>query len=384
MGESIRTRRRVAAGCWLGISAAVLAACGGGSTSSSSASRSTPGSVSVDASSAETTAAAPAAAPTSSAGGSTAAGGAAERPAGIVDFPKVEAGSGTGLKLGYISLGDSVPFVKLVSRSIAKEAAAAGVQLVTCDSELDGQKALQCAKSFSTQGVKAYLNFQVDQKLAPAICAAGPKVPVIAIDIIQKPCQVSFMGAANEYAGQVAGAAIGKYAKDTWNCDYDAYVSLESTAAADASRLRMGGTRTGFQKYCPVKNQKILDADRTDVARTKVADVLTSLPGKKRVVIVAINDDGLVGSIAAARTGGRLKDIYLAGQGADPTSWCGIKSNPNWIGDAAYFPERYGEIAIPYLIRAAKGEKIPAELLVPHVLINKDNIDQYYKVTDCQ
>jgi ribose transport system substrate-binding protein len=161
-------------------------------------------------------------------------------------------------------------------------------------------------------------------------------------------------------------------------------VSLESTAAADANRLRMGGTRDGFTKYCEIKNEKILDADRTDPARTKFADVLTSLPGAKKIVVVAINDDGLIGALAAARTAGREGDIYLAGQGADPTSHCEILNNPNWIADAAYFPERYGEIAVPYLIKAAKGETIPEQLLVPHIAITKDNVAENYPESTAQ
>jgi ribose transport system substrate-binding protein len=309
---------------------------------------------------------------------------AAPTAPGVVDFEEAVPGSGEGLKLGYISIGDSVPFAKLVSDSIKREAEKAGAELVFCDSALDGQKALDCARNFKTQGVQAYLNFQVDQKLSGAICEAGPQVPVIAIDIVQEPCQVSFMGAANEYAGNIAGEAIGKFAKDTWDCDYDAYVSLESTAAADANRLRMGGTREGFEKYCPIKNEKVLDADRTDPARTKFADVLTSLPGAKKIVVVAINDDGLIGALAAARTAGREGDIYLAGQGADPTSHCEILNNPNWIADAAYFPERYGEIGIPYLIKAAKGETIPEQLLVPHVAITKDNVAENYPESTAQ
>ena len=38
-------------------------------------------------------------------------------------------GSGEGLKIGYISLGDSIPFVKLVSDNIKEQAEIAGVDL---------------------------------------------------------------------------------------------------------------------------------------------------------------------------------------------------------------------------------------------------------------
>ena len=304
---------------------------------------------------------------------------------GIVKFEQPEAGSGDGLKLGFIALGDQVPFSKLVTDGMREAAQQAGAKLVVCDSRLDGQVALDCARNFKTQGVQAYLNFQVDQKLSAAICKAGPDVPVIAVDITQEPCQVSFMGAANEYAGIIAGQAMGEFAKREWNCDYDAYVSLESTASVDANKARMGGYRKGFQSVCPgeLKNERVLDADRTDAARTKMTDTLTALPGQKKIVVVAINDDGILGAIAAAKTAGREGDIYVSGQGADPSAWCEIKNNPNWVADAAYFPERYGQIGIPYLIRAAKGEKIPENLLVPHELVNRDNIDQIYDLQDC-
>ena len=47
--------------------------------------------------------------------------------------------------------------------------------------------------------------------------------------------------------------------------------------------------------------------------------------------------------------------------------------------------ERYGEIAVPYLIRAAKGETIPENLLVPHIAITKDNIAEHYpdQIAEC-
>jgi ribose transport system substrate-binding protein len=304
---------------------------------------------------------------------------------GVVEFEQPKAGSGDGLKLGFITLGDQVPFSKLVTDGMREAAQGAGADLVVCDSRLDGQVALDCARNFKTQGVDAYLNFQVDQKLSEAICNAGPDVPVIAVDITQEPCQVSFMGAANEYAGILAGQAMGEFAKREWNCDYDAYVSLESTASVDASEARMGGYRKGFQSVCPgeLKNERVLDADRTDSARTKMTDTLTALPGQSKIVVVAINDDGILGAIAAAKTAGREGDIYVSGQGADPSAWCEIKNNPNWVADAAYFPERYGDIGIPYLIKAAKGDDVPADLLVPHELVNRDNIDDIYEVTGC-
>lgn len=296
-----------------------------------------------------------------------------------VQFQQAAPGSGKGLKLGYIALDDSVPFSKLVTNSVEQQAKRAGAKLIYCDSKGDGATALACARNFKVQGVQGYLNFQSDAKSADAICAAGPKGPVIAIDIQQGNCQTAFMGANNEFAGELAGKALGTYMKQHFNCQYDAYVSMEEPDAGQVNTERMGGYRKGFQSVCgAIHDLKKENAFRIDQAHTTFADVLTTLPGKHRIVVAGINDDAIEGALAAAKTAGRTNDLYVSGQGADPSSWCDIKADPQWVGDTAYFPERYGQIGIPYLIKAVKGQSIPKLLLVPHEIVNASNIDSIY------
>ncbi len=300
---------------------------------------------------------------------------------GAAAFEHPAPGSGKGLKLGYISLGEQVPFVHLVTLSIEREAKIAGATMIVCDSREDTAVTLQCAQNFKTQGVKAYLNFQSDAASSPSICKAGPQVPVIAIDIHQAPCEKAFMGANNLYGGIIAGMALGKYAKQNFNCVYDTYVSLEEPAAGIVNDQRMGGFRQGFKMFCPIRNLLKENAFRVDQARTVFADVLTRLTGKHRIFVAGLNDDGIDGAEAAARTAGRVKDLFVAAEGGDPTAWCGIKNNPQWVADATYFPEKYGEIGVPNLIRLAKGQSVPKLLLVHHQLINAQNINKLYKFT---
>lgn len=294
--------------------------------------------------------------------------------------PADDAGSGV---IGFMALGDSVPFSKLVSDSAIREAEAAGVELVFCDSELDAGVALECAQLFAQRDVEVVLNFQVDQASSPEICAAYGDVPTIAIDIVQEPCQVAFMGADNRAAGTLAGAALGQYFSDEFDCEYDAYVSLESSAAGAANEARMGGYRDGFTQHCEIVNERILDgADRTDSALEQVTDLLPALPGEK-IAVVAINEDGILGAIAAARTLGRDGDLYYSGQGTDPSIWCEVRDNPNYIASVAYFPERYGELLIPAAQQLLAGEAIDGDLLTPHEVITAANIEDIYDVTDC-
>jgi ribose transport system substrate-binding protein len=320
---------------------------------------------------------------TNPAASSTAPTQAASASASAVPSSAAPSASAESFKIGYISLGDSVPFVKLVSDGIKEAAEAAGQELVFCDSEIDQAKALSCAQNLKVQGVEGVLNFQVFQDSSPEICAAYGGVPTIAIDIIQPPCQIAFMGANNREAGRLGGAELGKYAKATWDCDFTAYVSLESTAAGAANTDRMGGWRDGFKESCPIPadKERILDgADRTDPALEQVTNLLGALQGD-RIIVVAINEDGILGAIGAANTLGRQTDLYYGGQGTDPSIWKDVACNPNYIASVAYFPERYGTLLIPNMVKALQGETIPKEIFTEHIVINKDNIRSIYPET---
>lgn len=140
----------------------------------------------------------------------------------------------------------------------------------------------------------------------------------------------------------------------------------------------MGGMRTGFENVCgPVPDDRfiviVIDTGAggggpTENTRRQFADTLTTLPDAETILVGSVNDDSLLGAFAAAETAGRQSSVYGVATGADPTSWPEIRDNPNWIGDVAYFPERYGELIVPVLIELAKGnaDSVPDEVLVEH------------------
>jgi ribose transport system substrate-binding protein len=282
------------------------------------------------------------------------------------------------IKIGYINLSDQIPFVVLVRKSIERAAKANGAQLVECDSNLDAQKAIACAAQFKTQGVQGILNFQLDATAAPRVCAAGPKVPVVAIDIHQEPCETVFFGADNYGAGHLAGLADGKFAKAKWNCKADALLSVNAPTAGKVVVLREQGAIDGFKSVCPnVKVIHVTTKATTDSTIQPFRDTLTRLPGAHKLVVTATNDDQLIGALKAAQSVGRQNDIYLGGQGADPTSWpyiCGKAPYKQWIADVAYFPERYGDTVVPLLLSLIDGQKKPKQVLINHRVVTRDNI----------
>ena len=118
-------------------------------------------------------------------------------------------------------------------------------------------------------------------------------------------------------AAQIAGEQLGKYFKAHFNCKYDAWVSLEEPEIGKPNSDRMGGYRTGFAKYCgAVHNLKKVGFDASEaMGETDMADVLTSLPSAKRIIVISIDDEGIEGAFAAAKTADRSNQLYAASLG---------------------------------------------------------------------
>lgn len=307
-------------------------------------------------------------------------------PEAVAEFTPIVPGSGEGLTIGFTQLGLGVPFTEALQAGMEEAAEVAGIELITCDSKFDAAEALNCARQFRTRDVDGLVTFQADAAAAANICAEGPQVPVIAIDIEQQPCQTAFVGAANEYAGVIVGDALGRYFQENFDCQHDAWISLESLAVGIVNDQRMDGIREGFEAICgPVNNERIIDTGaggQADTAQRQVVDTLTALPGAERVIVVGINEDVITGAIAAARQQGRQDDIYLGVQNFDPGN-CQIWTHPGFVASAAYFPEKYPLLILPALIRAIGGEEIEPQILVPHEVVTPENMMEIYPETAC-
>jgi ribose transport system substrate-binding protein len=285
--------------------------------------------------------------------------------------------------IGYIDHIDSIPFVRLVRSSIQSEGAKDGVKVLVCYPNGDAQKAVNCASQFKAQKVDGIINFQPVEAAGPRVCAAGPKVPVIAIDIHQRPCETVFFGANNTAAGMLAGKALGQFAKTKFNCQIDAFVSMEAPAVGIVNTQRALGMLHGYESVCP-KPPNIIRVDgkgTTDTSIQPATDTLTRLTGKHKILVVSLNDDMGIGMIKAAQSSGRLGDIYVAAQGADPTSWpyiCGKQPFKNWVADTAYFPELYGSHVVPTMISLIEGQTEPKIIYTNHRVVTPDNIKSIY------
>jgi ribose transport system substrate-binding protein len=294
------------------------------------------------------------------------------------DGPGAVAGSGSGVKIGYVSYGDTVPFVKSVSDGIAEQVAVAGAQLVPCDAELNADKVRPCLKQLTEAGVQGVILFQLLIDPADACAELPASMPVIAVEY-EHPCQKAYVGADDVTGGEIAGKAVGAYAKANWDCTYDALVTLDSSSAPERAGRRLTGLRDGFGSVCELKNELYqATADREDSAQKAVAGVLDSLPAANRIIVVGINDDGILGALAAAGAAGRNAAVFVSGQGGDPRVLDLIRADGQYIGDAGYRPERYGRTIVPALLDAIAGKSVPSPLMLVPVWLDATTIGTFY------
>ena len=294
-------------------------------------------------------------------------------------YTGVTEGAGTGLKLGYLSFGESVPYVFQISEGVRAQAALAGAELVECDANLDANRVAACMKELSEAGVDGIVQFQATLADPSAVCTESPAgVPIVAVEFAQPPCATTLVKADDLRAGQIAGRAVGAWVKQTWDCTYDAYVSFES-AGLEKSGLRMQGYRQGFAESCPITNEQIGQAiDTRPKAKTAMTDLLGTLTGASRIVVVAVNGDAALGALDAAAETSRTDNVWVSGQGADEEVRAVIRSNEHYLGDAAYFPERFGATIVPALLDLIAKKDVPAELLIEPEWVDATTIDAIY------
>lgn len=289
---------------------------------------------------------------------------------------------GQQMRIGYISLDDSAAFLRAVSTGIRAAAGSAGVDLVECTSGWTREGVTACADRLAGIGIDGLVSFQPHADLAAQVCAATGDVPTVGVVFDQGPCQVSRLHIDQAGSGRLAGAAVGRFAAERWGCDVSAYLSLESNDADPDGRARMAGYRAGFEEHCPLPAQAlVLDgADRLATAQTQVSGLLDDLKGR-RIVVVGLNEDAILGAMAAAREAGRDGQLWYSGQLADPSIREHIACDEKYIASVAQFPESFGGMLMPLLVDALEGAQVPTTIDAPLELVTAANVRELFPDT---
>ncbi|NNG36895.1 hypothetical protein [Nakamurella aerolata] len=157
----------------------------------------------------------------------------------------------------------------------------------------------------------------------------------------------------------------------------------EAATQAATTETTETSTESSANAATPAVPEQVVNVAGQQGAFSRVGALLSGLPKARRVLIAGVNDGLVLGALGAARTAGRTDQVFLAGLGADQRSRCEIATDPQWIGDGAFFPDRYGQLVLPYLIDAMNGARIPRELYPRSVFLSAGTIAGHYDVSEC-
>jgi hypothetical protein len=126
----------------------------------------------------------------------------------------------------------------------------------------------------------------------------------------------------------------------------------------------------------------IVDAGTQGRAYDAFTAALTTIPTDDDILVAVVNDSAALGVIAATPDV-RSARVRVSSIGADQRARCEMVANPLWVGDAALFPDRYGEVAVPALFDALAGRSVPGMLFVQTAFVTAATLPDYYPVADC-
>lgn len=305
-------------------------------------------------------------------------------PGTVVPFRTVAPDSAAGRRIGLVAPTGSDAFGNEVTASIVTQVTAAGAELIRCDPGDDAALALDCARRMATQQVDGWIVMQPGD-LGTALCDAGPQeVPLIVIAGAPLDCQTASVGADDRQAGFLVGRALGDSARSHTGCRHDAFVIVTNGAAETVSTDRVEGIREGFTAVCPdgPTGEVLLDAGTQDLAYDSFSTALTGLPADAEILAAAVNDGAALG-VAAAVPDSRREYVTVAAIGADQRARCEIIADRFWIGDAALFPDRYGEVVVPAMLDALGGRSVPARMFIESSFVTATDIADLYDDADC-
>jgi ribose transport system substrate-binding protein len=271
-----------------------------------------------------------------------------------------------------------------VTDSIAAQVQAAGAELISCDPGANPTLVLDCARRLATQQVDGWITVQ-PADTGEAVCAAGPHdAPLIAIAAAPVSCETAEVGADDRQAGFLAGMELGRTSRLRGGCTDDILVILTNSATPTASAQRTDGIRGGFSSQCPgtLTEEVLLDAASQDDGYQAFSNAVAALPDDADILLAAVDDGAALGAVAAI-PGDRAEHVTMAAIGGEQRARCQIIADPQWIGDAALFPDRYGEVAVPALLDSLRGQEIPRNMFIATEFLTADSLPDFYDVADC-
>jgi len=296
---------------------------------------------------------------------------------------------GAGHTLAFTNIMGGIPFCEDVWQNVQDQWVLAGGNpddLYYADNQYDATIGLKNADIMLAKNPDVLINFQFDSKVNSIISTKFTQagIPIVAVDVPTP--NAPFMGVNNFYVSYLGGEYAVEAVEAMGGIDMiDAIILMQFPAGGDVLMLRSEGFYQAFvDKYGadvidPITHRADGGAGEAEQANKAMTDILSTIPDAEYVAMTSINEQTMSGCIAAIQTAGRWdpEKWLIVTMGCDNSGKQQIRDGLT-DGAVAFFPERYGEYLIPASVALMNGELVPPFLYVENVVINVDNIDEWY------
>lgn len=279
--------------------------------------------------------------------------------------------------IGYASKSATTPYWVQLSQSIENAAKEAGVKVKEIGPAKENDVAGQIAiiEDFYSQDVDALIVAACDNVgVAPAVqkfVDAGK--PVIAVDNGVDGVEITSLVATDNK--ESAGAAAEYMAEELG--DEFKVVTLDGVVAQGTGRDRKEGFEEKLKEVAPgAEIVNSIAADWVDDAALKgIEDLLNG--NVEFDAIFAAWDGGALAARQALKSAGR-DDIMVVGHDAFEES-CELMMEDDSIfkGSVAQKPSDMGKLAVETTVAAINGEEVEEFINSGHVLVTKENAEEY-------
>jgi ribose transport system substrate-binding protein len=251
--------------------------------------------------------------------------------------------------------------------------------LLVLDNHYDAQTAVRNAEEFVRQQVDLVIEFQIDQRIAPAIADKinGAGIPLIAVDIPHP--HATFFGVDNYRVGFEAGQYLAHFAKSHWGGEVSRVLGLGIEEAGPLVQSRITGAFAGVRSRLPgLKDDAFVLMDGEGLREKscrQVQDFLRRHSKKRGLLIAAATDTSGLGALQAVREMKREKDVAIVGQDCIYEALEEMKTpGTPYIASVSHEAGSYGPRLIQLGLGILNGQTVPPYNYVAHKLVTATSL----------
>ena len=292
----------------------------------------------------------------------------------------------TGHSVGYVQLTLGTTYHAAMSERFEELCAERGVNVsMTASQNRAAEEQLKLAEDLIAQGVEALVLNPVGDEIVPSVVKLCDEagIPLICVDNTSAGSGYTYIGIDNFAIAR----GIGQYVGEKYNGGNMVYVRSTPTDTG-CPAFRFGGVIGGMADQGEMARFKLIDERYapTDVGENDgMVQMEEMLAANDSIdIVIGHHDAQSLGALTAINNANRTDVKVITGFDGEKAFFDKMKENeggkngPDLV-TGLNSPIMIADLTMDVLDAIFNGEEVEAEYLLPVIIINYENVDEYYE-----